>query len=113
MRAKKPDHQNTSPILQGRHQPIVVALDIEDHSTSFQDARTRMRGLYVLGIVPNRALRNGKPHIVLRLSCPDSSVAGMGRKVAFDGIGADHDHRQERRTTYRFMEEAGTRTAVL
>src|SRR6266550_2655901 len=95
MTAEEPDHQNTGTVLQDSYQPIVVAFDIEDHPASFQDARAGMRGLHVLRIVPGRALRNSKPHIVLRLCCPNSLVAGMDRKIAFDGIGADDDHRPE------------------
>src|SRR5438046_10766175 len=95
MTAEEPDHQNTSTVLQDSYQPIIVAFDIEDHPASLQDARAGMRGLHVLRIVPGRALRNRKPHIVLRLCCPNSSIAGMDRKIAFDGIGADRS--EERR----------------
>jgi hypothetical protein len=98
MAAEETDHQNTGPILQGSHQPIVIAFNVEDHPAAFQDACPRMRRLNILRIVPFRPLRNPEPYIVLRPRRPDSSVAGMGREVPLDGVRADYDHRLKRRT---------------
>src|SRR5205814_8059904 len=95
MTAEEPDHQNTGTVLQDSYQPIVVAFDIEDHPASFQDARAGMRGLHVLRIVPGRALRNSKPHIVLRLCVPNSLVAVMTLRLSFDSIVADIVLRRE------------------
>src|SRR5437764_13578671 len=66
-----------------------------------------MRRLDILRIAPFRALRNREPDIVLRPRRPDPLIAGMAREVAVDGLGAEHDHRQQRRTTVRLVEGSG------
>jgi hypothetical protein len=43
MRSKKSDHQNTIHVLNQRNQPKIVGFDIENHTTTFQDACFRMR----------------------------------------------------------------------
>jgi hypothetical protein len=76
MRSKKSDHQNTIPVLNQRNQPKIVGFDIENHTTTFQDARFRMRFFYLFRCLPVCCSRDRQPDVILRSRSLDSSVAG-------------------------------------
>src|SRR5450631_658142 len=92
MRSKEPDHDDAVFVLHQGDQAIVICLDIEDHSTAFENTCLRMSCLYVLRRLPSRALHYGSPRIVLRSGGPDPSISAPHRNIALDDVCADHDH---------------------
>ena len=66
MGAKKPDHHDPVLVLHQGDQSIIIRLDVEDHSSTLEDARLRVRLLYVTRCLPLRLLRNRSPGVVLR-----------------------------------------------
>jgi hypothetical protein len=89
---KEPDCHGSRPILEGRHQSIVVALDVEDDPAGFQNARLWIGRLDILRIAPFGADDNAQPGIVLRPRGFDSSIASVVGKIVFDHGRADDDH---------------------
>src|SRR5450432_825906 len=92
MRSEEPDHDDAVFVLHQGDQTIVICLDIKDHSTAFENTCLRMSCPYFLRRRPSRALRYGSPRIVLRSGGLDPSISASRRKIAFDDVGADHDH---------------------
>ena len=92
MRSEEPDHDDAVFVLHQDDQAIVICLDIEDHSTAFENTCLRMSCLYVLRRLLSRALHYGSPRIVLRSGCLDPSISASRHEIAFDDVGADHDH---------------------
>src|ERR1700676_4172462 len=92
MRSEEPDHDDAVFVLHQDDQAIVICLDIEDHSTALENTCLRMSCLYVLRRLPSRALRYSSPRIVLCSGCLDPSISAPRREIAFDDVGADHDH---------------------
>jgi hypothetical protein len=54
MTTEESDRKDTRAILDRRYQSVIVALDIENHAAGLEDARFRVRGLYILRILPER-----------------------------------------------------------
>jgi hypothetical protein len=53
MRSEKSDHQNAIYVLNQGNQPKIVGFDIENHTTTLQDARLRMRFLHLIRRLPS------------------------------------------------------------
>src|SRR6266481_3780020 len=92
MRSKEADHDDAVFVPHQDDQAIVICLDIEDHSTAFENTCLRMSCLHVLRRLPSSALHYGSPSIVLRSGGLDPSISGSRRKIALDDVGADYDH---------------------
>src|SRR5712691_3775024 len=88
MRSEEPDHDDAVFVLHQDDQAIVIRLDIEDHSTAFENTCLRMSCLYVLRRLPSRALHYGSPRVVLRSGGFDPSISDSRRKISSDNVGA-------------------------
>src|ERR1700739_358256 len=77
--AEKADHQHALTILDHGGQAVVIGLDVEHHTSAFQDARLGMRSLHLLWRPPVRSLRNRQPCPVLsarRIDTPMTRALG-------------------------------------
>ena len=92
MTAEETDRDGSCPILNGGHQPVVAAFDIENDPASLENAHLRIRRLDILRIAPIGAGHNGEPGFILRSRCFDPFMAGVIRQIAFDHIRPDDDH---------------------
>src|ERR1700740_540211 len=92
MTAEKADHQHAITILNHGDQAVVIGLDVEHHTSAFQDARLGMRSLHLLWRPPVRSLRNRQPCPVLSARRIDTPMTRALGKIALNNVSADHQH---------------------
>jgi len=102
--AKESDSQDACLILYARNQSVIVALDIEYHSTALENAGFRIRALDILGYAPLRTTYNREPGIILRTCRFDSLVAGVGLEVVLDDLGTNDEHLLDYATNFQKLE---------
>src|SRR5437588_8427542 len=95
MTAEEPDHQNTGTVLQDSYQPIVVALILKTTRLRFRMLARGCEAFTSSGLfqIARCAIASHTSYCDCAALIPLSP--GMNRKIAFDGIGADDDHRPE------------------
>ena len=64
MAAEESDCECSRPVLDGRYQSVIVALDVEHDPAALENARFRIRRLDILRIAPIGAGHNVEPSFI-------------------------------------------------
>src|SRR5258708_29283611 len=84
MGAEEPDCHRSRPILEGRDQSVIVALDVEDDPAGLENANLGIPCFPVLLVAPFAAAYNVDPRFELRSCRFDPLMASELGEIAFD-----------------------------